>query len=341
MVRHGGLPTVREWPWRFRTTLTSSNIGGSFFHVSSEDDTTLESRDQRLAELLEALGAMVLRAGASMSAFHERAIREIDERLELLSSRVGATGVDPFGMAPDTLRRLAMGAAFLYRVYFRCEATGLENLPEGPVILVANHAGQLPIDGVMITTAMLLEGNPPRLARPMADKWIATLPFVSIFFSRMGVVVGSPENAERLLGRGEALLVFPEGMDAITKTVEYAYQLREFGQGFMRIALHLGVPIVPVAVVGSEEQYPTLYNLKGLAKLVGLPSCPVWLQMPVPFVGLLPLPVKYRLAFGEPMLFEGDPDDEDTAIHDKVEAVRGRLQRLLSETRRQRRSVFY
>jgi 1-acyl-sn-glycerol-3-phosphate acyltransferase len=321
--------------------LTLTDIEGSLILVSPTEDKTADSRDERLAELLEIIGEYVLRAGVSLSAFHERAVREIDDRLALLSDKVGEAGVDPFGMAPDTLRRLAMGAAFLYRIYFRCEATGLENMPEGPVILVANHAGQLPIDGVMITTAMLLECSPPRLARPMADQWVATLPFVSTMMARMGVVVGSPENAERLLRRGEALLVFPEGMEAITKTVEYAYQLREFGHGFMRIALQQKIPIVPVAVVGSEEQYPTLYNLKGLGRLLGLPSLPIWVQMPLPFVGMLPLPVKYRLAFGEPMLFEGDPDDVDIAIRDKVEKVRIRLQQLLSETRRRRKSVFY
>ncbi|MCU0665263.1 MAG: acyltransferase family protein [Myxococcota bacterium] len=309
--------------------------------MNPNDEKIADSRDQRLAELLETLGEYAVQGRAFLSAFHERAVREIDDRLAILSDKVGEVGVDPFGMAPDTLRRLAMGAAFLYRVYFRCESTGLEHMPEGPVILVANHAGQLPIDGIMITTAMLLECSPPRLARPIADKWIATLPFVSTMMSRMGVVVGSPENAERLLHRGEALLVFPEGMDAITKTVEYAYQLREFGHGFMRIALQQKVPVVPVAVVGSEEQYPTLYNLKRLGQVFGLPSLPIWVQMPVPVLGMLPLPVKYRLAFGAPMMFEGDPDDEDKSIREKVEQVRGQLQQLLSETRRKRRSVFY
>jgi 1-acyl-sn-glycerol-3-phosphate acyltransferase len=226
-------------------------------------------------------------------------------------------------------------------VYFRCLTRGLDRIPAGPVILVANHAGQLPLDGVMITTGMLLEGDPPRLARSLVDRWVPTLPFVSVLFSRVGVAVGTPENAQLLLSRGEALLTFPEGMSGITKTVDQAYQLQRFGLGFMRLALASKAPIVPVAVVGSEEQYPTLYNLKGVGKLVGLPALPIWAQMIVPVLGLLPLPVRYRMEFGEPLRFSGDPDDEDAVIETKVDEVREQLKGMIAELRAERRSIFW
>jgi 1-acyl-sn-glycerol-3-phosphate acyltransferase len=186
-----------------------------------------------------------------------------------------------------------------------------------------------------------MEGERPRLVRNMVDRWVPTLPFISTLYARNGVTLGTPENALLLLKREEALLTFPEGIAGITKTVDKAYQLQKFGLGFMRLALATGAPVVPVAVVGSEEQYPTLYNLENLGKLVGLPSVPIWAQMIVPVFGLLPLPVKYHLEFGEPMYFEGDADDEDATISLMVENVRVAIIEMLEDQRGQRRSLFW
>jgi len=306
-----------------------------------EDATTSTGKAPGLADGLVALNRLAEHGAAVMRRFQGEVLTDLDRRLDAISAAVGEEGVDPFGMDPTALRASAVAAAFMYKVYFRCQTRGVENIPAGPVILVANHAGQLPIDGVMITSAMLLEGETPRLGRSMVDFWVPTLPFVSVFFSRVGVVLGTPENAQRLLSRGEALLTFPEGIAGITKTVDQAYELQRFGLGFMRLALATGAPVVPVAVVGSEEQYPTLYNLKGAGKLLGLPALPIWVQMIVPGLGLLPLPVKYRLAFGEPMRFQGDPDDADAAIEELVDQVRGRLRSMIAELRLERRSIFW
>jgi 1-acyl-sn-glycerol-3-phosphate acyltransferase len=303
-------------------------------------ETASQGDPDRLERALEAIGRVVDRGGAALRRFHDEVLTELDRRLDAISATVGEEGIDPFGMDPAALRSSAIGAAFLYKVYFRCLTRGLDRIPAGPVILVANHAGQLPLDGVMITTGMLLEGDPPRLARSLVDRWVPTLPFVSVLFSRVGVAVGTPENAQLLLSRGEALLTFPEGMSGITKTVDQAYQLQRFGLGFMRLALASKAPIVPVAVVGSEEQYPTLYNLKGVGKLVGLPALPIWAQMIVPVLGLLPLPVRYRMEFGEPLRFSGDPDDEDAVIETKVDEVREQLKGMIAELRAERRSIF-
>ncbi len=226
-------------------------------------------------ELLHTLGSLIELGGSAVRRFREDVLLDLDSRLETIAANVGQDGFDPFGMNPEALRRTATGASFLYKIYFRCETSGIENLPDGPFILVANHAGQLPLDAVMITTSLMLDANPPRLARSMMDRWVPTLPFVSTFYARNGVVLGSPENALRLLRRGEALLVFPEGMAGITKTVDCAYQLQDFGLGFMRLALATGAPVVPVSVIGSEEQYPTLYSLKRLENLINLPTVPI------------------------------------------------------------------
>ncbi|MCP4593339.1 MAG: hypothetical protein GY842_21600 [bacterium] len=164
---------------------------------------------------------------------------------------------------------------------------------------------------------------------------------MSTFYSRIGMAVGTSENAQHLLDRGEALLAFPEGMQGISKTVDEAYQLQPFSRGFMRLALATNTPIIPVGVVGSEEQYPTLYKMKGIGKLFGISGVPIWAQAIIPVIGLLPLPVRYRLQFGEPMHFEGDPDDEDSAVQEMADQVSDRIQEMINTLRAERRSVFF
>ncbi len=303
------------------------------------DEST--KKNKSVDELLEIIGDLIVKSDSAMRIFKDEVLADIDERLATITNSIaGEEGVDPFGMEPETVRKTAIGAAFLYKIYFRCITHGIENVPEGPVIIAANHGGQIPIDGVIITSALMLEKNPPRLMRSMMDRWVPSLPFVSTFFSRVGVTVGTTENAQRLLSRGEALLIFPEGIGAISKTVDQAYQLRKFTRGFVRLAISNKTPVVPLAVVGSEEQYPAFLNLKKVAKLFGLPSMPIWPQMAVPLLGLLPLPVRYRIQFGEPMYFEGDPDDDDAVIQIMADQVASRITDMLTTLRKERKSLF-
>jgi 1-acyl-sn-glycerol-3-phosphate acyltransferase len=174
----------------------------------------------------------------------------------------------------------------------------------------------------------------------MIDRWAAGLPFVSSFFSRLGSVVGAPDNARRLLEREEAVLVFPEGVRGISKPYTQRYQLQDFGHGFMRIALSAKAPIVPVAVIGAEEQYVNVGNSAFVAKLLGSPVCPIIPQMLLPF-GQMPLPTKYRIYFGEPMHLTGDADESEASIAEKVFLVRQSIQSLLTEGLRSRRGVFF
>ncbi|MCP4199710.1 MAG: acyltransferase family protein [Proteobacteria bacterium] len=299
------------------------------------------SNNTSLDDLLALAGGLIVKSDSAMRMFKDEVISDIDERLATISKSIeGEEGIDPFGMEPETLRKTAIGAAFLYKLYFRCITRGIENVPDESVIIVANHGGQLPIDGAVITSALMLEKDPPRLLRSMMDKRVPSLPFISTFFSRVGVTVGTTENAQRLLSRGEALLVFPEGIGAISKTVDQAYHLQKFTRGFVRLAISNNTPVVPMAVVGSEEQYPAILNLKGLAKLLGLPSMPIWPQMAIPVLGLLPLPVRYRLQFGEPMHFEGDPDDDDAVIQVMADQVASRITDMLTVLRKERKSIF-
>jgi 1-acyl-sn-glycerol-3-phosphate acyltransferase len=265
---------------------------------------------------------------------------DFEDRLRLLRRRYESLGGDPFGCDVEALRHAALVSAFFHRMYFRTEVHGLENVPPGKVLLVANHSGQVPIDGVIIVASLLLDANPPRMTRAMVEKWAMTLPFVSTFFSRVGQVVGVPENARRLLDMGEALLVFPEGIRGISKPIARRYQLEEFGLGFMRLAIETDTPVVPVAVIGAEEQYINLGNLRWAARALGLPVLPVIPQLAVPG-GALPLPTKYRIYFGEPLRFSGDPDDDDSVIEEKVWLVRQTVQGMVNRGIKSRKSVFF
>jgi len=263
-----------------------------------------------------------------------------EDRLSRVPLALGPTGVDPFGLDPHWTRYVLVTLALLHRKYFRADVHGIEGVPRGRVLLVANHSGQLPIDGALIAAALFMDAEPPRIVRAMVEKWAVSLPFVSLLFARVGQVVGVPENAERLLAQGEALLVFPEGARGVAKTFDRRYKLTDFGLGFMRLAVETNTPIVPVAVVGGEEQYISVANLEGLARLLRMPAFPVIPQLFVPG-GQLPLPTKYRLWFGEPMHFSGDADDDDTVVEEKAWLVRQTIQSMLNRALQERKNVFW
>jgi 1-acyl-sn-glycerol-3-phosphate acyltransferase len=265
---------------------------------------------------------------------------DIDERMRRVPVALGQAGVDPFGLDPRWTKWALTSAGFLHRRYFRTEVFGAENLPTGRLVLVSNHSGQLPIDAALIGAAMFMDVEPPRFIRAMVEKWTQTLPFVSLLFARVGQVVGVPENARRLLEQEEALLVFPEGVRGIAKTYDHRYQLTDFGLGFMRLAIATKSPIVPVAVIGGEEQYISVANLTGVAKLLGLPAFPILPQLLIPG-GQLPLPTRYRIYFGEPMHFDGDPDDDDAVIEEKVWLVRATVQAMVNRGVKARGHVFW
>lgn len=261
---------------------------------------------------------------------------ELAQRIRDASPRVNRLGYDEFGFSPDWAAKALPPLLWLYRHYFRVQVDGAENIPDGPVLFVSNHSGQLPLDAAMIGLAALLEAPRPRALRGMADRWISALPFASIFMSRMGSTVGTPENCRRLLKSGEAVLVFPEGARGITKPFKERYQLKSFGQGFLRIALDLEVPIVPVAVVGAEEQYPSLADVRPLAKMLGMPAFPVVLN-------LLPLPSRYRITFGAPIQFGSTRGSSDVLdeVDDNVETIRATIQRMIDEGVQRRRHIFW
>jgi 1-acyl-sn-glycerol-3-phosphate acyltransferase len=261
---------------------------------------------------------------------------EQKQRLHALARPRNEYGVDPFGYNVDFSLAAVAPFLWLYRSYFRVETFGIDRVPPGRVLLVSNHSGQLPLDGAMIGVSMLVEADPPRAIRSMVEKWVPSLPYVSTFMARMGQIVGTPENCRRLLEAEEAILVFPEGQRGINKLWPQRYQLQEFGLGFMRLALETRTPIVPIAVVGAEEQAPALMNLKPVAKLLGFPAFPV-----TPTGVPIPLPTKYRIYYGDPLHFTGRPDDEDSELDKKVRTVKAAIQSMLHHGLKERRGVFW
>jgi 1-acyl-sn-glycerol-3-phosphate acyltransferase len=264
----------------------------------------------------------------------------VDEAVDALELTTNDLGYDPWGFSPEQSKLYFSLGRQIYR-YFRPVIHGIENLPRGRMLVVPNHSGQLPFDAAIIAVACLLEARPPRLLRAMIERWFPTLPFVSELFSRSGAVLGDPINCRNLLEADNAILAFPEGIRGSGKTWDRRYTLARFGRGFMRLALQANAPIVPVAVIGGEESIISLYDIKPLARLLKTPYFPVPALLPIlgP-LAFFPLPVRFHVTFGEPMVFSGPFDDEDEAIDEKVSAVMDRVQTMINEGLARRTSVF-
>ena len=288
-----------------------------------------------------ALDGLIDFAGAMLPLRARNLQTVIDDHLSQIPNKINEYGYDAYGMSPLWMRRVLLPFALLYRYYFRVEVSGIDRLPEGRVLLIANHAGQLPFDASMLGMALLMEARPPRIARSMGEYWIPQLPWVSVLAARTGTLVGTPQNCVHVLENGECVAAFPEGVRGMNKLFSQRYQLQRFGTGFMRLALETDTPIVPVAIIGPEEQQPSFANLKGLARSLGAPALPITLTFPwLGPLGLLPLPVKYRIYFGEPQRFEGEASDEDAAIDAKVEKVKAKIAGMLVRGRREREGIF-
>ena len=258
-------------------------------------------------------------------------------RLEKLTPPRNEYGVDPYGFDLQFAIGVCAPLLWLYKRYFRVVVHGLEKVPpEGRLVLVSNHSGQLPFDAAMIEMALLFEKDPPRVVRALLERWVPTLPFVSVFMARAGQIVGTPDNCRRLLAAGESILVFPEGVRGLNKPYRERYRLQTFTHGFMRLALESEAPIVPVAVVGAEEQAPAIFDLKPLARLLAFPAFPITPTL-LPF----PLPARYHIHFGEPMRFTGSPGDDDAVLETKVAEVQHAVRALLEAGLRARKHVFW
>ena len=265
--------------------------------------------------------------------YHEALqVPDLEDRLSRLNVELNSAGFDRWGFHPDTLRKVAPILYFFYKRYFRVETSGLENIPEGRALFIGNHGGQIPLDAMMVGLSLFIDAEPPRAVRSMVERWVPTVPFVSSLFTRIGAMIGDPANCRELLMHDQGVLVFPEGVRGSGKLFKDRYQLQRFGTGFMRLALESRAPVVPVAVIGTEETYPSVYNFEALAKMLGAPYFPMTPFFPLlgP-LGLIPLPSKVTVRYGKPIFFEGDHDEPEELIREKVQKVKEALQAEIDE----------
>jgi 1-acyl-sn-glycerol-3-phosphate acyltransferase len=254
--------------------------------------------------------------------------------------------VDDFGFDPEFTESFLTIFKSIYRDYWRVETTGVEHVPaSGRALLVANHAGVLPWDGAMIKTAVFAEHPHPRHVRALVASQFMGMPVMSWFLRRTGQAVGHPEDTRRLLERDELVLVFPEGTRGTGKGFKDRYRLRRFGRGgFAATAIRARAPIIPISVVGSEEIYPMLGDLRPVARFFGLPYFPVtpfwpWLGP----LGMIPLPSKWRIQFHPPVEVADLPADaaeDQHLVMALADDVRETIQRGIYDNLKLRRGVF-
>jgi 1-acyl-sn-glycerol-3-phosphate acyltransferase len=273
--------------------------------------------------------------------------RELRAALDRLLQRLaGDYQEDEWGFDEEFADALLPFLEFLYDRWWRVETIGARNVPShGRALLVANHAGILPWDATMISVGMLREHPLPRYPRFLVLDWAFQLPYVSVAMRKLGGVVASPYNALRLLEQDELVAVFPEGVKGAGKPFKERYRLQRFGRGgFVELALRTGSPIVPVAVVGSEEIYPKLGEAPGLARLIGAPYFPITPTFPwLGGLGTLPLPSKWRIEFGEPIdtaRFGPDAAEDRSFVFELSERVRETIQNKVYENLVARGSAF-
>jgi len=274
-----------------------------------------------------------------------------DERQlrELIPAAEPGRQLDDWGRSQRVFDLIEPLLDFYYRVWFRVDVEGIENVPsEGGALLTSNHSGALPPDAPMIMQAIRREHARPRPLYMLGEHWFKGYPGVSALTAKIGLVAAHPANAQRLLGDEQRLLlVFPEGAKATRKLYWQRYRLRRFGRGgFVRTAIRAGVPIVPVAVVGAEEAMPVFAQVPLLERLTGLLYFPV--NHAFPHFGaaaaLMYLPAKFQIRFLEPIDLSGlGPEDaEDVALVQSVgEEVRARIQAELEDMLRRRTSVWF
>ncbi|GAA2284205.1 lysophospholipid acyltransferase family protein [Streptomyces atrovirens] len=275
--------------------------------------------------------------------------RRVASGLAFLRRRLtGDYDVDDFGYDEELTDQVLMSLLRpVYEKYFRVEVKGIENIPsEGGALIVANHSGTVPVDGLMMQVAVHDHHPAGRHLRLLAADLVFMLPVVNELARKLGHTLACAEDAEQLLGQGELVGVMPEGFKGIGKPFGERYKLQRFGRGgFVSTALRQGVPIIPCSIVGAEEIYPMIGNAKTLARVLGFPYFPLTPTFPwLGPLGAIPLPTKWTIQFGEPILTDGYPleaADDPMLMFNLTDQVREQIQHTLYKLLVQRRSVFF
>ena len=294
-----------------------------------------------IGEIMAAVG------NAAKDVFGDDADRKLAEFLAFLRRRVtGDYSVDEYGLDEElTSRFLAAAVRPLATKWFRVEVRGIENIPaEGGALVVSNHSGTVPVDGLI--TMFAIDEHSGRQLRPLGADLVFRLPFVGEIARKGGATLACNEDAVRMLAGGELVGVWPEGFKGIGKPYSERYKLQRFGRGgFVSAAVRTGVPIIPCSVVGAEEIYPLVGNIPALARLLGVPYIPITPFFPLlgP-LGLLPLPSKWIIEFGEPIRtdeYDAAQADDPMVTFDVTDQVRETIQQTLYSLLMQRKSVFH
>jgi 1-acyl-sn-glycerol-3-phosphate acyltransferase len=256
--------------------------------------------------------------------------------------------VDDFGYDEQLTREVLMPLIRpLYEKYFRVRTLGLDRIPdEGSALLIANHSGTIPLDSVMMQYAVSAEHRARRLVRNVGADLVWRLPVIGPLGRKSGNVVACDEDAYELARRGELIGVFPEGFKGVGKGWRERYKLQRFGRGgYIELALRTKTPIIPVAIVGAEEAYPMIANVKPLARILGFPYFPVTPTFPLlGLLGALPLPSRWIIEFGEPIPMDTFPDDAaDDAmfVFDLSDRIRDTIQQMLYQNLSKRGGTFF
>jgi 1-acyl-sn-glycerol-3-phosphate acyltransferase len=260
----------------------------------------------------------------------------------------GDYDIDLYGFDRELTEQVLLPLARpLYQKYWRVRAVGLEHVPaDSGALIVANHAGTLPFDAIMTKVALLDEHPSHRHLRELAADLALRVPIVGPLARKTGNTLAHEDDAKRLLTAGELVGVWPEGFKGIGKLYRDRYKLQRFGRGgFVSVALRSQVPIIPVAIIGAEEIYPMLANVQFLARLFGFPYFPITAQFPLlgP-LGLLPLPSKWVIDFGEPIdttAYGPEAADDPMLVFELTDRVRDTIQQMLYRNLMGRRSVFF
>jgi 1-acyl-sn-glycerol-3-phosphate acyltransferase len=292
------------------------------------------------AELLAALTA------AAREVFGDEWERRLARALAFLRRRLtGDFVVDEYGFDAEVTEKLLLATLRpIAETWFRIDVRGAENIPaDGGALVVSNHSGTIPVDGLM--TALMIHDHAGRHLRPLGADLVFKLPVVGELARKGGATLACNEDAERLLRSGELVGVWPEGFKGIGKPYSERYKLQRFGRGgFVAAAIRTGVPIIPTSVVGAEEIYPLVGNIPSLARLLGIPYVPITPLFPLlgP-LGLVPLPSKWLIEFGEPIRtddYDVGAADDPMLVFNVTDQVRETIQQTLYSLLMQRPSIF-
>lgn len=290
----------------------------------------------------------VIEAALSQDQVEPQWYRDLADLMAFARRRLcGDYGVDDFGFDSDLTDHVLLPLLRpLYHRWFRVETIGIHHVPaEGGALVVANHSGTLPLDALMTAVAVRDQHPAGRHLRMLGADLLFRTPLLGSLARKSGQTLACVPDAERLLTSGELVGVWPEGFKGIGKRYRDRYKLQRFGRGgFVSAALRTQTVIIPCAIVGAEEIYPMIGDIKSLARLFGVPYFPVTPLFPLlgP-LGMIPLPSKWYIEFGEPVQtdkYEPDSADDPMLVFDLTDRIRETIQQTLYRLLTQRRDPF-